>query len=121
MHNHHLLQISDRPNWLTIRNGAKKYIDSVMEKVKKENVHVNTPVEKVVRRDDKILVTSRGRGEEEFDHVIFATHADMSLQLLSDASPEEKDILGSFEFSKNVAVLHSDLEVYSPVNGIDVS
>lgn len=52
------------------------------------------------------------RGEEEFDHVIFATHADRSLQLLGqDASELEREILGSFEFSNNVATLHSDLDV----------
>jgi uncharacterized protein len=56
-------------------------------------------------------VTS-SRGSEEFDHVIFATHADTSLQLLGrDASELEREILGSFEFSNNVATLHSDLDV----------
>jgi len=110
MHNHHFLQIAGRPQWLTIRNGAKVYVDSVIQKMKKENVHVNTPISRVVRRDGKIFITS-SRGEEEFDHVIFATHADTSLELLSDASIKEKDILGSFEFSKNVATLHTDLAV----------
>ena len=75
MHNHHLLQISDRPQWLTIKKGGKIYIDSVMEKVKPENVHLSTPVTQVERRVGKVAVTFSG-GEEEFDHVIFATHAD---------------------------------------------
>lgn len=112
MHNHDFLQISGRPQWLTIENGAHNYINSVIDKVNPANIHCKTPVTKVERRDGKIFVTS-ARGEEEFDHVIFATHADISLQLLSDPSSEEINILGSFEFSKNVATLHSDLEVYS--------
>jgi predicted NAD/FAD-binding protein len=111
MHNHHLLQISDRPKWLTIKNGAKVYIDSVMKKIDRRNVYIGTPITRVVRRDGKVLVTSL-RGEEEFDHVIFATHADTSLQLLADASSSETNILGSFEFSKNIATLHTDLEAY---------
>ena len=75
-------------------------------------MHVKTPVSEVIRRNGKVFVTS-ARGTEKFDHVIFATHADTSLQLLSDASVEERDILESFEFSKNVAVLHTDLAVRS--------
>ena len=110
MHNHHLLQTSNRPKWLTIPGGGKRYVDSVIEKVNNENVHVNTPVTRVKRRNGKVLIIS-SRGEEEFDHVILATHADTSLQILSDVSMEEKEILGSFEFSKNVATLHQDLAV----------
>jgi len=111
MHNHHLLQISNRPKWLTIRNGAKVYIESVLKHMDRENVYIGTPITRVVRRDGRVLVTS-SRGEEEFDHVIFATHADTSLQLLADASLLETNILGSFEFSKKIATLHTDLEVY---------
>ena len=110
MHNHHLLQISDRPKWLTIKNGAKQYISSVIDKVDMENVHISTPVTRIIRRNRKVVVTSC-KGEEEFDHVILATHADTSLQLLSDVSGNEQDVLGSFEFSKNVATLHRDLTV----------
>ena len=112
MHNHHLLQITDRPSWLTIKNGAKQYIDSVIDGINKKSVHLETPVTKVVRREGKVIVTS-SKGTQEFDHVIFATHADTSLQLLEDATAREIDVLGSFEFSQNVTTLHSDLTVLS--------
>lgn len=112
MHNHHLLQISDRPQWLTIKEGSKLYIESVMQRMNSKRVYLNTPVTKVVRRNGKVIVTSH-RGEEEFDHVIFASHADTSLKLLSDTTTLEKDILQNFEFAKNVATLHSDLSVSS--------
>jgi len=112
MHNHHLLQISDRPSWLTIKNGAKQYIDSVIDGINKKSVHLETPVTKVVRREGKVIVTS-SKGTQEFDHVIFATHADTSLQLLEDATAREINVLGGFEFSQNVTTLHSDLTVFS--------
>ena len=67
---------------------------------------------KVMRREGKVIVTSSER-TQEFDHVIFATHADTSLQLLEDATARENDVLGSFEFSQNVTTLHSDLTVLS--------
>jgi len=110
MHNHNLLQVSDRPSWLTIKEGAKLYIDLVIKKVNRKHVHISTPVSKVVRRHGKVYITSF-RGEEEFDHVILATHADTSLQLLSQPTAEEQEILSNFAFSKNVASLHTDLAV----------
>jgi predicted NAD/FAD-binding protein len=112
MHNHHLLQISNRPNWLTIPQGSKIYIESVMQDIPDERVHLNCPVTGVVRRGGKVVVTSL-RGEEEFDHVILATHADTSLGILRDATNLERDVLGDFEFSRNVATLHTDLDVRS--------
>lgn len=110
MHNHHLLQVSERPQWLTIKEGSKLYIESVIRKMDQNRVHLNSPVTSVSRQHGKVIVASI-RGEEEFDHVIFASHADTSLDILSDASPLERDILGNFEFSNNVATLHSDLSV----------
>jgi|SRR5277367_942966 predicted NAD/FAD-binding protein len=118
MHNHHLLQVTDRPSWLTIKDGAKQYIDSVIEGINKNNIHLETPVMQVVRRDGKVIVRS-SKTTQEFDHVIFATHADISLQLLGDATTKERDVLGSFEFSENVATLHSDLTVLSDLSGVD--
>ena len=125
MYNHHLLQITSRPAWLTIRNGAIQYINSVTSKCK--HIYLNTPVTKVFRQaaqaeesgtgdtggtagTGKVVVVS-SRGDEVFDHVIFATHADTALELLEDANALEREILGSFEFSENVATLHSDLNV----------
>jgi len=118
MHNHHLLQITDRPNWLTIKGGAKQYIDSVISKISKDNVHLETPVTRVLRQKGKMVVLS-SRGTEEFDHVIFATHADTSLQLLGGPTSNETEILGNFEFSNNVATLHSDLAVLPQMIKID--
>lgn len=53
--------------------------------------------------------------EWEFDHVIFATHADTTVKILkrgvSCMTEDEERVLGGFEFSVNRAVLHSDPEV----------
>lgn len=50
----------------------------------------------------------------EFDHVVFACHADTTLQILKNGAgitDQEQKVLGAFEFGDNRAVLHSDLEV----------
>jgi len=130
LHNHHLLQLTSVPAWLTIRHGAAQYIASVLRNL--ENVYLNTPVTHVQRAANPagaqgvqgqrglgqsgggpggVVLTSK-RGEERFDHVIFATHADTSLEILgTEATPRERDVLSSFEFTKNIATLHSDLKV----------
>ena len=45
---------------------------------------------------------------EHFDDVVFATHADQTLKILSDATPAEKRILSAFPYHQNEAVLHTD-------------
>jgi predicted NAD/FAD-binding protein len=110
MHNHHLLQITNRPQWLTVKNGAKTYVESILKFMPSDRLHLNAKVSSVERTKDKVVVRLES-SEEEFDHVILATHADTSLELLRDATIEEKEVLNNFTFSKNVATLHSDLSV----------
>jgi len=47
-----------------------------------------------------------------FDHVIVASHADQSLALLGEEATEsEKEILGSFSYQQNNAILHTDTSI----------
>ena len=43
-----------------------------------------------------------------FDKVVVATHADQALALLTDAGQDERELLGTFGYSTNVAWLHRD-------------
>jgi predicted NAD/FAD-binding protein len=49
--------------------------------------------------------------ELEFDRLVMATHADQALRLLTDASPQEKELLGTWHYQKNHTVLHTDVSV----------
>src|SRR5271163_1417993 len=102
MHNHHLLQITNRPQWLTVKNGAQTYVESILKLMPSDRLHLNAKITSVERQMEKVVVRLE-RGEEEFDHLILATHADTSLELLRDATLEEKEVLKNFMFSKNVA------------------
>ena len=63
------------------------------------------------RRDSAgVILTIEGEGDVWFDKVVMAAHADQSLALLSDPTPDEHAILSSFEFSDNHVYLHSDPE-----------
>lgn len=115
--NHHLLNIvSARPQWLTVKSGAKAYVDTIMKTIPKHRVHLSTPITAVRSGDNGKILVSTERGsleyEYEYDHVILATHGDQALRLLGkDATKLEKDILGVFKTSKNTAILHSDKKV----------
>jgi predicted NAD/FAD-binding protein len=45
---------------------------------------------------------------EHFDQVFMACHSDTALQLLSDPSHEEREILGAIRYQANEALLHTD-------------
>ncbi|PWN47876.1 FAD/NAD(P)-binding domain-containing protein [Violaceomyces palustris] len=125
MHNHHLLQILDRPQWLTIKGGSKNYVDRILSKFPRENVHkgadgriVETRKVKRVRGEgesETLWVLRNQAGQEmEFDKVVFACHADTTLKILEGALPQDDEVrktLAEFKFSENVAVTHCDVKL----------
>lgn len=114
MWNHHLLStVAARPDWMTIPNGSKAYIDAIVSGVPASNIHLNTPVNSLfTRADGKIILQMKGLRTEVFDHVILATHGDQAMDIMRNAATEqEREILSCFQTSPNVAVMHSDLSL----------
>ena len=58
--------------------------------------------------DNGVLVTDLRGHSKRYDHVVMASHADQTLAAIADPSDEEQDLLGSFRYSRNLAVLHTD-------------
>ncbi|KAN0062979.1 hypothetical protein ACQY0O_004804 [Thecaphora frezii] len=115
MHNHHLLQLVNRPQWLTVKNGARNYVNRVVSKLADDRIHRGKSGEIVsARRDGDGWVLRDANGSQDagrFDRVIFACHADTSVSILKDALHEDDAVrktLQRFHFSENVAVLHAD-------------
>ncbi|PST91069.1 NAD(P)/FAD-dependent oxidoreductase [Photobacterium jeanii] len=104
--NHGLLDITNRPQWAVIPGGSREYVRK-MTPAFSDRIRLNTPVEKVYRQQDKVLINSVA-GREEFDHVIFACHSDQALALLADASGDERDVLSPMTYQDNEVVLHTD-------------
>ena len=118
--NHGLLDVVNRPQWFTIKGGSKQYVNKLVPRFIKGGgeVRVNSPVQSVVRDGEQVLLTVQDKGNTDntienlvFDEVIFACHADTALKILKDASTEESEVLGHFRFTKNTAVLHTDISV----------
>ncbi|KAI9753262.1 MAG: hypothetical protein M4579_005235 [Chaenotheca gracillima] len=112
--NHHLLSsISARPDWLTIPGGSKQYIEAVLKDVPNDRIHTGDPVASVRNvSEGKVALDTKSGKQDVFDHVIIAAHGDQILDMLqADVTEQERDILSGFKTSKNVAYMHSDLDL----------
>ena len=104
--NHGLLQVNDRPQWRTVAGGARHYVQKIAATL--PDIRLNTPVHSVRRSAGRMQVWSNGAGADEFDAVVFATHAPTTLAMLHDASQTERAILGGVRYQPNTAYLHTD-------------
>ncbi len=109
-HNHGLIQISDRPQWYTVRGGSRHYVERLLARIPEARLH--TPVRGVRRLPAGAGVVLRTDGtSEHFDEVVLACHSDQALALLEDATPAERAVLGRIRYHGNRAVLHTDASV----------
>jgi predicted NAD/FAD-binding protein len=105
-HNHGLLQIFDRPQWRTVQGGARTYVAKIAAQL--PDVRSATPVRRIVRRADHVLIDAGGHGVERFDEVVLACHSDQARALLADRSPQEERLLSRVRYQANRVVLHTD-------------
>ena len=115
-HNHGLLQITDRPQWYTVRGGSREYVDRLLARFGRHGgvLRLASPVGSVRRAtggSGGVVVQGRAGSQaftESFDQVVFACHSDQALALLSDADPDETALLGAIRYQQNRAWLHTD-------------
>jgi predicted NAD/FAD-binding protein len=108
-HNHGLLQLRDRPQWRTVRGGARQYVRRLLEGIPQR--HLNTPVLSIRRRSPALsapVALRTAHGTQYFDQLVLACHSDEALALLDDASEAERAVLGAVRYQPNRAVLHTD-------------
>jgi len=106
-HNHGFLGLDTQHQWLTLEGGSRTYVEAVL-KAYPADFRFGQGVTSVRRDGDQVVVTT-AKGEERFDRVIMAAHADTTLKLLTDADTEERRLLGAFTYNQNVAIVHTDM------------
>jgi predicted NAD/FAD-binding protein len=107
-HNHGLIQVNNRPQWFTVAGGARHYVEKILAAI--PDKRLNTPVQRITRDAHSVTVQTHA-GSERFDRVILATHADQSLAMLAEPTPQEVATLGAIRYHPNRAVLHTDTRV----------
>ena len=111
--NHGLFNLSKRPQWYTVKNRSRQYVNKVIEKISGEHFK-NYKIQKIKRISNFVRIFYGSENEYfDYDKVIIATHADEAKKMIEDKSEEEAKVLGSFQYKKNLAIIHSD-EVVMP-------
>ena len=109
-HNHGLLQIQNRPQWLTIKGGSREYVKRIVAAIEKHGA--------IIKRECVLRVnTGHSSGQVEvisqagsayFDEVIMACHSDQTLDLVHGIDQQARNILAAIPYQKNRAILHTD-------------
>ena len=120
--NHGLLTINDRPQWYTVKNGAKTYIEKLQKKLASlgRNVSWRThhEVKQVAPDKNRIGASVEISGaltgkdgttpfSETFDAVILACHSDQATKLLPQGSAL-RQAASKVRYQSNTAYLHTD-------------
>lgn len=99
--NHHgMLELGNSPIWKTVVGGSNTYVEAILNLISDKR---NEKVTSVKRFSDHVEVNG-----ESFDFAIIATHANAALEIMTDASAEERAKLADFGYSSNQTILHKD-------------
>ena len=106
--NHGLFKIKSRPQWYTVKGRSKIYVDKILHTISGEYFK-NYEIKKVFRNKNSVRLFYGSKNEFfDYDHVVFATHANDTLRLIKNPTENEKKILKNFKYKKNIAYLHND-------------
>ena len=106
--NHGLFKLKNRPQWYTVENRSKTYVDKIINQISGEHFK-NYNISKVVRNNLGVKIYYGGENEFfDYDKVIIATHADEALDIINEPTLDEKEILRNFKYRENIAIIHFD-------------
>ena len=113
--NHGLFKIKKRPQWFTVANRSKTYVDKIINQISGEHFK-NYNINKIIRNEFGAKIFY---GEEneffDYDKVVIATHADEALKIIDNPTSDEEHILKNFKYRENTAIIHFD-ETIMPKN-----
>ena len=113
--NHGLFKLKNRPQWYTVANRSKTYVDKIISQISGE-YYKNYQINKVIRNERGIKILYGGENEFfNYDKIIIATHADEALKLIDKPTVEETRILKNFKYRENIAIIHTD-QSFMPTN-----
>lgn len=108
--NHGMLGVTTHFQWRTVTGGSREYVKKLTASYR-DRILYGSGVKSVRRLAEGVSVVTEDGQERMFDQAVLATHADITLRLLADATPEERDLLSLYAYQPNLAVLHSDTRV----------
>ncbi|MET9039413.1 NAD(P)/FAD-dependent oxidoreductase [Streptomyces mirabilis] len=119
LEHHGMLSVDGSPTWRTVTGGSYAYVDQVAARL--DVVHLAAPVRALRRHPGGVSLTTDDGTTQSYDSVVVATHPGQALNLLADASPQEKEVLGAFRYSRNTTLLHTDTRLLPRARGARAS
>ena len=111
-HNHGLLKIQDRPQWLTVQGGSREYVKRLVSALDQQGVHwvreAVTSVNVLGNSKQQAIEVISASGTAQFDEIVMACHSDQSLDLLRGIDSASQSILSAIPYQANRAILHAD-------------
>ncbi len=112
--NHGLLSVTNRPQWKTVKGGARRYVQRIAARL--DDVRLGEAVRSVSNTASgrvRVRTGSGGNdngngGGELFDDVVLACHSDQAAAMLGDAHAAARALLSKIAYQPNRAVLHTD-------------
>ena len=106
--NHGLFKLKNRPQWYTVTNRSRTYVNKIISKISGEYFK-NYEVTKIKRKLSGVDLYYGGNSEFfAYDKIVLATHADQAIGLIENPTNEEIKILSNFKYKKNIAYIHTD-------------
>jgi predicted NAD/FAD-binding protein len=111
-HNHGLLKIQDRPQWLTVQGGSREYVKRLVGALDQHGVHwvreAVTAIHVPANSKQQAIEVISASGAAQFDEIAMACHSDQSLSLLHGINSASQSILSAIPYQANRAILHTD-------------
>jgi predicted NAD/FAD-binding protein len=111
-HNHGLLQIQNRPQWLTVQGGSREYVKRIVSALDANGVHwvrdAVTSVNLSAKAGQHPIEVLSANATAQFDEVVMACHSDQSLRLLHGIDTATQSVLRAIPYQPNRAILHTD-------------
>jgi len=104
--NHGMLNVNDRPQWLTITGGSVNYVQKLIASFASK-IKLNEKIQSIDRKSDHVVIQFHDRAEK-FDWVFFACHSDEALKLIKSPTQDEKNTLRAIPYTDNEVILHYD-------------
>jgi uncharacterized protein len=117
--NHGMLSVSGSARWRTVTGGSRRYVERIAARL--ADVRLSCPVRSVRRLGDGVRIRDASGAVTRFDAVVIATHPDQALRLLDPPTRDERDVLGSFGYTANQTVLHTDARLLPPREAVRAS
>jgi len=109
--NHGLFKLKDRPQWFTVSNRSRTYVNKILSKISGE-YYKNYKINIIKRLSQGVQVFYGGKNEFfDYDKVVIATHANEALSIIEKPLDEEREVLSNFNYKENIAIIHTDEKI----------